>query len=152
MLYIIAGIILIGLDFFTKQLVSRNMFLGESIPLIKNIFHLTYTENTGAAFSIFADKTLFLIIITSIIILIFLSYVIIKKPKSKAVLWSVTLIVSGAVGNLIDRILYGKVVDFFDFRAINFAIFNVADCFVCIGAVLLCIYVFFSDIKEKKDV
>ncbi|MBR5218613.1 MAG: signal peptidase II [Clostridia bacterium] len=140
MLFIIISVLCIALDIVSKHIISSNMFIGESIPLIKNVFHITYVLNDGAAFSMLQGKTLFLIIITVAIILAALIYLFIKKPKDKLLLLSVTLILSGAIGNLIDRITMGHVVDFLDFRLINFAVFNVADCYVTIGAILLCIY------------
>ncbi len=140
MLFIIVSVLCIALDIISKHIISANMFIGESIPLIQNVFHITYVLNDGAAFSMLQGKTLFLIIITIAIILSALVYLFIKKPKDKLLLLSITLILSGAIGNLIDRVTMGHVVDFLDFRLINFAVFNVADCYVTIGAILLCIY------------
>ena len=140
MLFIIFSVLFVAIDYISKYIVSSNMYLGETIPLIKDVFHITYVLNDGAAFSMLQGKTLFLIIFTALIIGAVLVYLFIKKPKDKLLLMSIALILSGAVGNLIDRIMTGHVVDFLDFRLINFPVFNVADCYVTIGAVLLCIY------------
>ncbi|MGN0193868.1 MAG: signal peptidase II [Pseudoramibacter sp.] len=140
-------IVLIGLclaaDQIVKVLAVRFLAPVTTIPIIPRVFHLTYIENTGAAFSIFAGKSVFLIIFTSVLIA-FLIWLLVRLPKTKAYLSLNTafcLVIGGALGNLIDRIHYGYVVDFFDFRLIGFAIFNVADCFVVIGCLFIIVKV-----------
>ncbi|RBP40626.1 signal peptidase II [Garciella nitratireducens] len=121
-----------------------------TFPIIPNIFHLTYVENRGAAFSILQEKQLFLIIVT-LIFTIFLIYYLINIPTTNHSLWfkiSLSLIVGGAIGNLIDRIRLGYVIDFFDVRIINFAIFNTADVFVVIGTILLVLILFFGNVEN----
>ena len=139
-------------DIFTKLYISSTFHLGESIPLIKNVFHITYHLNSGAAFSMFQDQRLFLSVLSAVIIAGIIVYLIIKKPKEKLALLAFTLVISGATGNLIDRILKGRVVDFLDFRLINFPVFNIADCFVVIGAGLLMLHILKSEepYNEKK--
>ncbi|MBF7096016.1 signal peptidase II [Alkalibacter mobilis] len=137
---IIIAIIL--LDQFSKYLVLNHLTDISTIPLWEGVFHLTYRENTGAAFSIFTDMQLFLKIITSIFVVLLLIFLIKhvrseKKFTLKAL--SLSFIIGGAVGNLIDRLRFNFVVDFFDFRLINFAVFNVADSFIVIGSILLII-------------
>jgi len=132
-------------DLFVKNIVRSNMKVGETIPLIENVFHITYVQNTGAAFSIMSGKQLLLIIMTTVMLLIVLGYIILKRPKNKLLMSSLVLILAGGVGNLIDRIHLGYVVDFFDFRLINFAIFNTADTFVVCGTILLAVYLMFFD-------
>lgn len=123
---------------------------GGTLPLIEGVFHLTYVQNTGAAFGIFRGQRWPLIVLTSIAT-IAVAYVLITRRK-KFSLWlrlSLALIVSGALGNLIDRAFLGYVRDLFDFRLINFAIFNVADVCICVAAALLMICIFFIDGKEQ---
>ncbi len=132
------------LDRLTKAFISTNMRLGQSIPVIENIFHITFKTNDGAAFSILSGRVPFLILATLLIIGALVALIIVKKPKSKIFSIAVSLIISGAVGNLVDRIALGHVVDFLDARFIDFPIFNVADICVVIGAALFCIYVFRS--------
>lgn len=149
MIWIIFGAVCLALDMVTKYYISSNFEIGESVPVIQNVFHITYHLNSGAAFSILQNKRLFLIIISGSIIIGLIAYLIVKKPKDHLLLFAYPLIISGAVGNLIDRIFKGVVVDFLDFRLINFPIFNVADSCVVIGTGLLILYVF--KMEDKKD-
>ncbi len=147
MLYISVIIISIILDRISKALAVKYLMGIDTFPLWKDVFHLTYCENTGAAFSMFSDST-FALTVFSVIIACFLVLFIIsqkkKNPAKKLYLTSISMIIGGAAGNIIDRILYGYVVDFFDFTLINFAIFNVADCFICVGAAIFCLYLMFD--------
>ena len=117
----------------------------ETIPLIENVFHLTYCENRGAAFGILQNRFGLFFCITAVVLVAVTVYMIKKRPQNLCLNLSVTLLVGGALGNFIDRIFRGFVVDFFDFRLIHFAIFNVADCFVVCGAVLLAWYLIFVE-------
>ena len=138
-------LISIILDQLTKYLAVTHLkaIPSRTIPLIPGVFHFTYVENTGAAFSIFQDKRLFFIVVTIIAAIIIIYYMITMKSEGRLFQTSLAMILGGAIGNLIDRVLHGYVVDFFDFRAINFAIFNVADCFVTIGSIFLFYYIIF---------
>ena len=147
MLWCIIGILCIAIDSLTKLYISNNFITGQSVPVINRVFHITYHINNGAAFSILRGKTVFLAICSIIIICGIFAYIIVKKPKDNLLMLSLTLILSGAVGNLIDRLFRGGVIDFFDFRLINFPVFNVADCFVVIGGILLFVYA----MKSTKD-
>lgn len=148
-----AGIILITLiDQLVKSVVAERLVQIGTVPLIENVFHLTYCENTGAGFGVFADRTWLLSIVTFLIVLAAIVYVVVKKPKSSLLNIALTFMVGGAIGNLIDRLRLGYVIDFLDFCYINFPVFNIADCFVTIGAVVFAVYVlFFSDKKEQPD-
>lgn len=146
--YILVGIFVI-LDQLSKYWAIEYLKPLKSIPLWKDVFHLTYAENTGAAFSIFRDKQLFLILITMVIIAGFTGFLV-KQVKDDApwiVKLSLAMIVGGAIGNLIDRIRLDYVVDYFDFTLINFAIFNVADSFVVVGSILLGYAVIFMNFE-----
>lgn len=140
----IMGIVTFAADRLTKHLVSANMSIRQSIPVIQDIFHITYQTNNGAAFSILSGRVEFLIAATVLIIGALVAYILKMKPKSKLFGIAAALIISGALGNLVDRITRGFVVDFLDARFINFPIFNVADICVVVGAALFCIYVFKS--------
>ena len=127
--------LIIVFDQFSKFLVAR--YLGKSVPIISNIFHLTYIHNTGAGFGILKGKNTLLIFVALMIIGAVLFYY--DKLKNKAIVhYSVGLILGGAIGNLIDRIRLGYVIDFLDFRI--WPAFNVADSAVSIGAILMIIY------------
>jgi len=131
------ALFIILLDQLTKYLISKNMEISQSIPIIKNILHLTYIQNTGAGFGLFKGSNLLLIFISLIIIGIILFYLD-KIIKERSIHIPVALILSGAIGNLIDRIVQGYVIDFIDFRI--WPAFNVADSCITIGALWLIIY------------
>lgn len=121
-----------------------------TIPLIPDVFHLTYAENHGAGFSILSGQRGFLIAVTGAVLLVMLVLLFTKRIPKGMLSWAVGLIVSGAVGNLIDRVRQGFVVDLFDFRLINFAIFNVADVLICTGAGLLILWTILETMRENK--
>lgn len=138
--YIIALISLI-IDQIVKILVSNYLILGQTTKIINNFFYLTYVQNTGAAFSILIGYRYILIIIT----LIFLYYLYKNTKKqinpNKLAILSHGLLLGGIIGNLIDRIIYGYVIDYLDFMIFNynFPIFNLADTFIVIGCIILVI-------------
>lgn len=139
LLYIIIIVIGVIIDQISKSVAVLALSDVSTIPIIPNVFHLTYVENTGAAFSLFEDMQIFLILITSAFIfaLGYLLYILPKTKHYRLSCFALSLMISGALGNLIDRIRLSYVVDFFDFRIIGFAIFNVADTLVVCGTILL---------------
>lgn len=138
-MYFIIIALVVLFDQLTKYQIQVNMGLNTSIPLIDGIFHFTYIQNHGAAFSLFTGKTEFLLTIQLIVIASILIYLInIRRKGHKVMMLSLSLIVAGGVGNLIDRVANGYVVDFLDFRF--WPIFNVADISVCLGCGLLIIF------------
>ena len=143
--YAIIIVGLIGIDYFAKYLVVANFSVSQSVPLWPEVFHLTYAQNTGAAFSIFSEHTVILTVVTLIIMAGIITYWIVSRPKNKLLLTALSFIIAGGIGNIIDRLTRGFVVDFFDVRIINFAIFNTADVFVSIGAGLLILYLLFFE-------
>lgn len=148
MIYILIAVILITIDQYSKYLAEVYLKSIGTIPLIKDVFHLTYARNTGAAFSILQNKQTFLIIITSIVVVLIIFYLIKNFKKGNVLLnMALVFIISGALGNLIDRIRLNYVTDFFDFTLINFAIFNFADIFVVFGTILFSYLLLYKDIK-----
>ncbi len=151
--YIIyTAIIAVGiiLDQLTKWLAVEFLKPINTFPIIRNALHLTYVENRGAAFGMLAESRWVFIIISSITIaallfILYFGYTV--KPLYTVAL---SMIISGGIGNMIDRLMLGYVVDFIDFRLINFAVFNGADSFVCIGAGLLILALLLEIIKESK--
>ena len=141
MLWFIIGILCLAVDQLSKLYVANHFVTGHSVPVIEHVFNLTYHLNDGAAFSILSGKIEFLTITSIVIVLGILVYIYIKRPTNHLEIMAFTLILSGAIGNLIDRIFRGAVVDFLDFTLINFPVFNFADCFVCVGGALFFIYV-----------
>ena len=131
------SILTIILDQITKSLITKYLSLHQSIPLIKNILHFTYIRNTGAGFGILKNQNI-LLIFTSLIIIGAIIYNFKKIIKKKKILIPIALIIGGAIGNLIDRIFIGHVIDFIDF--IIWPSFNIADSAITIGAVWLMFY------------
>lgn len=133
MRYYLLAVFVIILDQFTKWLVVKNMTLGESIPLWDGVFHLTSHRNAGAAFGILQNQRWFFVVITILIVAGIVIYL--RRVGSKQPILSIGLglVLGGAIGNFIDRFLFGEVVDFLHFVLINFPIFNVADSAISIG-------------------
>ena len=149
-MYFIIIAIIVALDQLTKFLICANFDLNSSMPVIDGILHITYIHNSGAAFSIFQNKTVFLIVIQVTVIAIVLVYLIARRKKDHwCLLLSVSLIAAGGMGNLIDRAVNGYVVDFLQLP--HWPIFNVADISVCVGCGLLVLYMFFIDPKRSGD-
>lgn len=134
------------LDQGTKYFVQNIMQEGQSIPVINDVFHITYVLNPGAAFGILANKTFFFILV-SIFVISLVTYFYRSIPKH---LWllrvGLALQVGGALGNLIDRIRIGKVVDYFDFRF--WPVFNIADMCIVIGVGVLLVEILRYGEKE----
>ncbi|MDS1004789.1 signal peptidase II [Clostridium sporogenes] len=134
----------IALDRISKIWASNALASGKDIVIIKNLFSFSYLENRGAAFGIFQNRLIFLSLITAIVILGVVYFIIKYKPTSKLLKISLALIISGAIGNLIDRIYYKFVVDFIMLHykdVYYFPTFNVADMLVVLGTALLAIYI-----------
>lgn len=154
MLYLTLAIFaaaIVALDQLTKYLTVANISLGDTVPVLDGVFHFTYVQNTGAAFSMLEGKTWFFYIITFVFLVLVLLCIWKKWLKSTGSLLSLAAITGGAVGNLIDRMVQGYVVDMIEVEFMRFAVFNVADCFITCGAVALVIFVFLEDKKEKKE-
>lgn len=145
---LIITLICLILDQIIKVVVVGTMGINSSIPIIDNFFSITYVENDGAAWSIFSGNRIFLIII-SVIALIFIYLYVFNDKKLKAFeLINYSVLIGGIFGNLLDRIKFGKVIDYLDFKIFgyNFPIFNLADICIVISIILLLIYSF----KDRK--
>lgn len=147
--------VLVGIDRLTKWLVTSNMELKDSIHIIeiggREVLNLTYYTNDGAAFSKFEGQTGLLIAVTSAVLAVMIAMLLFKKVKRTPFIIAFSMVIGGGAGNLIDRIFNnGLVVDFIDFRIINFAVFNFADiCAVC-GAILILLLLTRDEFLEKK--
>ncbi|MEH1821641.1 MAG: signal peptidase II [Nostoc sp.] len=138
-LFWIAAFIVFFLDQITKYWIVQSFSLGQTLPLLPGIFHFTYVTNTGAAFSLLSGKVEWLRWLSLGVSLVLIALALVGPTLN---LWDQLgygLILGGAMGNGIDRFILGYVVDFLDFRLINFAVFNVADSFISIGIVCLLI-------------
>ncbi len=142
--------ILIIIDQITKNWAVQELMPVGTMPLLPGIIGFRYIENTGSAFSLFANQQTFLTWFTAIILLGLFLFLLFKKPQSKVEYISLLFVFAGGAGNWIDRITRGFVVDFFDFQFMNFAVFNVADIFVTVGCGVFLISIIHSEIQEKK--
>ena len=151
MLYAILIVVMIVLDQVTKYLVRANIPLGGSVEFLPGIMDFTYVKNTGMAFSMLSKHT-WLLAVLSVVVIAFLVFMLVKKEITHPFgMLSVSLVIGGAIGNLIDRVFFGFVTDMFRTLFMNFAVFNVADIFVVVGAIALCVYcLFFYDKYEGK--
>lgn len=140
----------IGLDQLSKFLAVKLLAPIESVPLWEGVLHLTYVENRGAAFGMLADHRWVFMSISSVAIIAIALYLYSGRNTSKLYTAALMMIVSGGIGNMIDRIALGYVIDFIDFALIDFAVFNIADSIVCIGAGLLILSLVLDIIKEAK--
>lgn len=141
--WIVIIVLIASIDQISKYLIIKNVKYNELIPVINNFFYITYHENKGAAWGILQNKRAIFIIAT-IILSIIMGYILFKTENHVLKL-SLSLILGGAIGNLIDRILKGSVADFLDFHfgSYNFPTFNVADSFIVIGTIILAIFILF---------
>ena len=150
-LAIFCAVAFLGIDQITKYFVSTAFELGESREFLNGFIDLVYIHNRGGAWGIMYGKTVVLVIIT-VIMLAVCTFVLIKMRENKLLFWAVSLILSGGIGNMIDRIFRdGNVVDFLHFEFFpTFPVFNVADCAVVLGAGLLILYYIIDMVKDYK--
>ena len=149
MIIIILSIIFVIADQVSKLIVISKT---KSVEVIKSFFYLTYTNNNGAAFSILTGKRILLIIVTFIVIGILVYYIRKTEIKENINKIALSLVIGGSIGNLIDRIVRGVVVDFLDFKILgyNYPIFNLADTFIVLGVFLLLIGMFRKDKNNDR--
>ena len=152
-LFCAAAAAVFAADILTKYLISSGMELYSSITLIPGVFSLTYIVNEGAAWGFLADKQLILNAFTFVVIACICAYAVHKRSSMpKMELCALGLIVGGGLGNLIERMIFGHVVDFIDFTFWSvFNIMNIADLGIAFGCLLLLISIFKQGSKEKKD-
>lgn len=147
---VLAALVLVAFDQLTKYAATLYLAPVGSMPFIPGIMELRYILNDGAAFSILSGNRWFLIVITGLALAGLGWYLLFRKPQDKVMYFALLLVFAGGIGNLIDRVLNGAVVDFFATTFMNFAVFNVADCFVCVGMALLIFAVIRDEISAKK--
>ena len=131
------ALIIVFLDQLAKFLIRKNLQLNESLPVIKNIFHLTYLKNTGSAFSLFQGYNPVFIFFSVIVMIAIFCFIKKVKENEKIMQFAVGLLLGGTSGNLIDRVIYGRVTDFIDFRI--WPVFNVADSAVTVSVIIFII-------------
>lgn len=147
-LFIIINVVIVAADIITKN-IALTSFSGNDVELIKNVLYFSYVENRGAAFGILSNARYIFISVTVITIIGIIIYLIKRKPGFLPLVAGLAMVSGGGIGNLIDRLGKEYVIDFIDFRLIGFPVFNVADIFVTVGAVLIFISVLFFEDKIK---
>lgn len=138
------------LDQLTKWLAVVYLQGEPSFPLWRDVLHFTFVKNEGAAFGMLADHRWVFMIVSTIAIVGLTVYLFRFRPKSRYVQITLAMIIGGGIGNMIDRFALGYVIDFIDFTLIDFAVFNVADSFVTVGAFMLMGYLILDLIREMK--
>ena len=158
MLLIIISVVImaliVALDQISKWLVVANIPLYESVDVIPGVFRFTYIRNDGAAFGMLDDARWVFMILSTVAIVGVLVYMFKKKPESKLLCISLAFMVGGGIGNMIDRVCLGYVIDFLDFCAFPklwMWNFNVADSFVVVGAGMLMLWMVLDLIREMKE-
>ncbi len=141
-------IAVIALDQIIKYVIATNMFVGESIPIIPQVLHLTYILNAGAAFGILANQRYFFIAIAAILIIITIYFYPQIQRLSRTFQIAIAMLLSGAIGNMIDRIATGKVVDYIDIRI--WPIFNLADIAIVLGCIIIIYELLFKNSNTAK--
>ena len=150
--YAMLALVLVVLDQLVKLLVMQYIPLGGHVPFIPHLLELTYVQNTGAAFSMLSEHTWILALVSlvmSVVLAVAIWKNVFRHPIGKIAL---TLLLAGAVGNLIDRVFRHFVVDMFNVLFMNFAVFNVADICVVVGGFTAAVYyLFLADKLERKE-
>ena len=151
-LALVCGILILIFDQLTKYYIMSNFYLGQSCDFIKGLIDIVYIHNEGAAWGMLSGKTWFLVVITAVIMVVCIYSLIKMGKKNKLLFWAICLVLSGGIGNMIDRIFRsGNVIDFLHFVFWpDFPVFNVADCAIVIGAGLLILYFLIDTVKEYK--
>ena len=153
MLWIILLVLIIFADQLSKWLVVALLQGKESVYVIPGVLRFTYVENDGAAFGMLDDHRWVFLVLSTVMIIALIYYIVKYKPSSKWVMTSLILIVGGGIGNMIDRLLLGYVIDFIDFCAFPQLwrwVFNIADSAVCVGTFMLSIWLIIDTVKEYK--
>lgn len=150
MVYIILVAILIALDQVSKYIIDNNFFEGDTLGVIIDFFHITYVKNRGIAFGMFQGK-LDIISIATVIAIIAIIYYLYRDRNKMPILEKIgfNFILAGAIGNMIDRVARGFVIDMIDFRGIWAFVFNLADVWINIGVLLILLEYFFDNKKKK---
>lgn len=146
-----ALLIILGIFIFLLDQITKAILIGKNITIIPNILNFTYTENTGVAFGIGSSNLILIIIVNIVVLGIIIKFIKERKEQVNfSILISLILILSGGIGNLIDRIVRGYVIDFIDVNLFNFPNFNIADISISIGIISLVFILYNSILKEKK--
>lgn len=149
MIYFIIAALVVMLDQVVKYFMTLNLTPGVNVQLIPGIIHLSYQENTGAAFSFMSNMRWVLVAISAVVIILLVIGMIKYRDKVDPIgKLALACVLGGAASHLFDRAVLGYVVDFFEFDFVRFAVFDVADCFITVGGIVFCIYYLFHSSKN----
>lgn len=151
--WIIIIFVLVAVDQVTKLMATHLLEAEASANIIDGVFRFTYVENRGAAFGMLSEHRWVFMVISSVAVIALLVYLWKFRPDSKLACFSISMIIAGGIGNMIDRVALGYVVDFFDFCAFPQLwpwVFNFADVCVCVGGAMLALWLIVSMVKEAK--
>lgn len=149
-LNVIIPVLVVIFDQLVKRWAATDLQAVGSIPLWEGVFHLTYCENTGAAFSMFTGQRWLLLAVTVVFLAMLLWAQLRGWMQNTFGHMSLNFVIGGAIGNMIDRFFLGYVVDMFDFCLIDFPVFNVADIFLCVGVGMMMLYILVMEPKIEK--
>lgn len=149
-IWTLVAVLIVAADRILKLVVMNGYEEGAVMGELPGFFDFIYVRNTGAAFSLFSDMTLLLGIVSVLFCICVAVYWFVRRPKNNMKRAAVALLFAGALGNAIDRIFYGYVVDFISLKWFDFPVFNIADMAIVIGALMAVVYVIFLD-KETED-
>ena len=149
----ITGIIILGVDQYTKVFIANNFEMAKSYEFLPGIIDITYIHNNGGAWGMLGGYTWLLLSLTMVIMLVCIALLLKYGTKDKLMFWAIILVLSGGIGNMIDRAFRGgNVIDFLHFEFWpTFPVFNVADCAIVIGAGLLLLYFVIGLINDEKQ-
>ena len=149
--YLLLSALIVVADQIFKAWCVVHLHMGGSYRFLPGVMNLAMVHNYGASWGILQGKTDLLLIVTGLVCLALAGALLLDRPEKKLGRLSLTFILGGAVGNAVDRLLLGYVVDMFETAFISFTVFNVADCFITVGAALLVIYVLTEETEERKQ-
>lgn len=152
MLAAVIAVFAVIADQISKYFVVQTMELHETVPFINGFMSFYHTRNTGAAFSMLSNNRWVFMVMSAVSMIIITVLLVKEYKRHKLMTVSLAMVLGGGIGNMIDRIRLGYVVDFFKTDFVRFAIFNVADCFVTVGAILLAVYVIFYESKVDAEI
>jgi len=149
LVYLLLAGLLVGADRLLKAWAAHSLVLGESRPLWGNAFHLTRMHNVGGAFGIFPGSGLLFLAVSSLVSVVLFILIVLGKPRGWFLRTGLAIVLAGAVGNLIDRLQFGYVLDFFEVR--GFSIFNLADSCVTVGVAVILLHALFGGEKDRAS-
>lgn len=142
------AVAVIIIDQITKVIVRNGLAIGDTVKFIPWFIEFTHIENEGAAWGMFSEHRWVFMILSSVAIIGMTVFLCKYYKRSRLLNIGIAMVLGGGIGNMIDRIAFGKVTDFLHFTFVDFPVFNAADSFVCIGAAVIAVYVIFFELKN----